>query len=330
MKYKKIISYFIYTSLILLGLCVYFGYSIFLKPNVVKNDTLRELKIYPDENPLNLASKLDSFLFDTCSFNLAAKFLKLNQLKPGRYLIADNMSNLKIINKLKSGDQDPVKVTINSVRDIYQLAAKFESLLMHDSAAFAMYFTDTNIIHKTGYTIHNVLSLFIPNTYELYWSITPDRLLKRMSTEHDEFWNKKGRLSKAAAKGLSTKEIYTIASIVDKETTLESEKSIIAGVYLNRIKLGMKLQADPTVVYAIGQMGLKRVLLEHLKVDSPYNTYLNEGLPPGPICMPERSTIDSVLNANDHNYIFFCAKPGYEGGHVFAETMESHGQNARK
>ncbi len=313
-----------------LAVSVYLAYHIVFQDNVKSQLDYGELKIYPADNFANIGLKLNEILIDTCSFKQSAALFNLLQIKPGRYLIKKGMSNVEIINKLKSGTQDPIKLTINAVRDIYQLAAKLGSVLMYDSAAFVKQLTDSNQLKILGYNEYDVLSLFIPNTYEVYWSVSPDRFIKRMKTEHENFWSQKNRLDKAIKKGLTANQVYTIASIVDKETIIENEKSIIAGVYLNRIQKGMKLQADPTVVFALGQIGLKRVLLEHLKVESPYNTYLFEGLPPGPICMPELSTIDSVLNAGEHEFIFFCARPGYDGGHVFAETLEAHGQNARK
>jgi UPF0755 protein len=187
---------------------------------------------------------------------------------------------------------------------------------------------DQEVLSELGYTPENIMSLFIPNTYQVYWNTSPQNLLKRLQVENDAFWAKKNRREKAKSLGLSTQEVYTLASIVEKESLVMDEKPIIAGVYLNRLKKGMLLQADPTVVFAVGDFSIQRVLNKHLAIDSPYNTYKNVGLPPGPICMPSISSIDGVLNAEKHNYIFFCAKPNSGGRHAFANTLAGHNRNA--
>lgn len=329
MKFQKVLLYLLLSLSFILGILAVFSYYAAFKPNLKKEKQQYELKVYTNETEVALGLKFDSILLDTSSFVNMAAILNLKQLKPGRYVFNKGMNNIKIINKLKSGAQDPLNITINSIRDIHQLSSKLGDQLMFDSLAFLQVLTDSFKLNELGYTKENILSLFIPNTYEMYWSISPERLMKRMNAEHESFWNKNNRRAKAEQKAISLYDIYTIASIVDKETLLEHEKPIIAEVYINRLKSGMKLQADPTVVFALGSTGLQRVLFEHLKIESPYNTYLVEGLPPGPICMPQTSTIDSVLNATGHEYIFFCAKPGYDGAHSFAKSLEAHSQNAR-
>jgi UPF0755 protein len=171
--------------------------------------------------------------------------------------------------------------------------------------------------------------MFIPNTYQFFWNTDPKDFLNRMKREHDKFWTKE-RLEKAKKIGLTPEEVFTLASIVEKETLAKEEKPVIASVYLNRLKRDMLLQADPTVVYAAKDFGIQRVLNKHLKIDSPYNTYKNKGLPPGPICMPDVGTIDSVLNAKDTDYLFFCAKPNGHGRHAFAKTNRQHVNNANR
>jgi UPF0755 protein len=171
--------------------------------------------------------------------------------------------------------------------------------------------------------------MFIPNTYKVYWNTSEEAFVKKMKTEHDRFWNA-DRLAKAEALELSPKEVYTLASIVEKETLAKSEKNRIAGLYLNRLKRNMLLQADPTVVFAVGDFGIRRVLNKHLELDSPFNTYKNMGLPPGPIYMPDISTIDATLSPEEHNYIFFCARPDNSGLHAYAKTNAQHAANARK
>jgi UPF0755 protein len=192
-----------------------------------------------------------------------------------------------------------------------------------------MAFTNPENIKSNNLTFESAATIFLPNTYQLYWNISAQGFYERMLSEYKKFWSAKGREDKAGTLGLSKTECSILASIVQKETNLKDEKSIIAGVYLNRIKRGMPLQADPTVVFAVGDFSIKRVLNKHLLFDSPYNTYLNVGLPPGPICLPETSSIDAVLNAQEHKYLYFCAKPGYDGAHLFATNLINHNRNAQ-
>lgn len=172
------------------------------------------------------------------------------------------------------------------------------------------------------------MSLFIPNTYELYWDTDPLLFVTRMQKEHDKYWSQKGRKEQIERLGLSEKEVYTLASIIEKETTNGKERATISGVYHNRLKKGMALEADPTVVFAVGDFSIRRVLNKHLKTESPYNTYLNVGLPPGPIYMPTLASLEAAIFPEEHNYIFFCAKPGYENEHSFASTLREHLRNA--
>ncbi len=299
------------------------------KPNLKAE---KEVHLYVDkaQSEQSLGILLDSVLTDTSSFVFLAKWLQLKHLKPGHYLLKAGTNNYSLINKFRKGVQDPVLLVIHSVRDMPQLSGKLAHSLMTDSLEFLEFFMDSNILQKYHYTNETILSAFIANTYQVYWNISPEKLLQRMIQENQAFWNLDNRLQKATDKGLTPLEIYTIASIVEKETILDAEKSDIAGVYINRLKMGMKLQADPTVVFALGLFGIQRVLLEHLKTDSPYNTYLVEGLPPGPICMPSVTTIDAVVNAPTHEYLFFCAKPGYDGSHAFSKTLAGHYENAKR
>ncbi|MBK8484175.1 MAG: endolytic transglycosylase MltG [Saprospiraceae bacterium] len=315
-------------ALLSIGIFAYLSYCAAFNANV-RSSSRMELYVYPNETDVAIGLKMDSILFDTSSFMHLAKIMKLTKLKPGRYLFKKDDHNFAIINKLRSGAQDAINVTINNVRDIYQLSGKLGAVMMLDSMAFVSLLTDSINLMTLNFTKENILSLFIPNTYQMYWTTSGDRFLQRMLQENKNFWLKENRLQKAAEKSLGASEIYTVASIVEKETINESEKGMIAGVYLNRLKTGMKLQADPTVVFAMGLTGIQRVLLQHLRTESPYNTYLVEGLPPGPIWMPSTATIDSVLNATNHDYIFFCAKPGYDGTHTFAKSLEGHLLNAR-
>ncbi|MDQ3141725.1 MAG: endolytic transglycosylase MltG [Bacteroidota bacterium] len=280
-----------------------------------------------------IAHQLDTLqiIKSKVSFLTSCKLLRFTdqRVKLGRYVFKNGMNNFQIVSKLKSGIQDPVKVTLNNVRNIQELVGKLDVYLQLDSSAMIQKLTDSLYVDSLGYNVSNILTLFIPNTYEMYWTISFDKLIQRFKLEHYNFWKKGNRLELAKIKNLDEKQAYIVASIVEKETIVEAEKSTIAGVYLNRIRTGMKLQADPTVVFAMGLLGIQRILYEHLTTISPFNTYMVEGLPPGPICMPSLSSLDAVLNAEEHEYIFFCAKPGYDGSHAFAKTYFGHAQNAK-
>lgn len=275
--------------------------------------------------------KTEGFIIDERSFDLVAGWMKFKKdyMPPGRFRIIGGWSNRQLISHLRSGNQDPVAVTFNNVRNIEELAGKVADYIEPDSFEILSYINNEPLLRSLGYTRETALCLFIPNTYELYWNTSVENFLHRMSKEKDKFWNSGNREEKARKLGLSRNEVYTLASIVEKETLLSSEKKRIAGVYLNRLERGIRLQADPTVVFAVGDFTIRRVLNKHLAFDSPYNTYIYSGLPPGPICMPEIESIDAVLNPEKHNFLFFCAEPGYSGAHAFAETLAGHMANAR-
>lgn len=314
-------------AFILIGFLIYFGA---FKNNVKKQ---YELLIHQGNTMQMVIDSLKSadVLYNFINFELVSQILnfKNGNLKEGRYLLKTGMTNYQIISKIRSGAQDPLKVTINNVRDVTELSGKISRYLLLDSIELDHKLKDSTFTKSLGYTVENILSLFIPNTYEMYWNISIDKLIQKMQKEHDRFWQDEMRISKANSINLNQIQVYTLASIVEKESNYEPERPTIAGVYLNRLKSNMKLQADPTVVFALGVNGLQRVLLEHLLFESPYNTYLVEGLPPGPIYMPSINSIDAVLNAEKHDFIFFCAKEGYEGRHSFASTLQQHSINAR-
>lgn len=262
-------------------------------------------------------------------FDMLAGFMKYKRDKvpPGKYVLRQGMGNLQIIRKLRSGDQDPVLVVINNNRLLHDLAGNAARFLETDSLGFLEYLTKNETLTEYGYTPENFLCMFIPNSYEMFWTTGPEKFVSRMNKENARFWNE-DRKEKLKKHGLSPTEAYILASIVEKESNFEPERPDIAGVYLNRLKQGMKLQADPTVVFATGLFDLRRVLYSHLETDSPYNTYRYSGLPPGPICMPSISSLEAVINAEDHNYLFFCAKPDNSGQHAFAATLAEHNKNA--
>ena len=264
------------------------------------------------------------------AFNWVAKRKKYAEsIKPGKYLLDKGLNTNEILNMLKSGNQQPVKVTFNNLRFIEELAGAVSKYIEPDSAELIRKFNDSTIYEKYGFNKNTFHCMFIPNTYEFYWTTTSDQFLERMSMEYKRFWNEE-RIRKANEKGLTPEEVMTVASIVQEESNKKDEKPVIAGLYLNRIKRGMLLQADPTVKFALGNFHIKRVLKTQLEVDSPYNTYKYPGLPPGPINFPEISSIESVLNAVKTPYIYMCARQDFSGYHNFSRTLSGHNANARK
>lgn len=251
---------------------------------------------------------------------LAKKTNYDDNVHAGRYVLTDGMTNQQLINMLRMGHQTPVKVVFNNMRTVEQLAGRISEQIEADSMSIITEINDDPNVDAT---------VFIPNTYEFYWNTDADDFVDRMEAEHNIFWNET-RLQKAQAKNLTPREVSILASIVDKETTKTSEMPTIAGVYLNRLRKNWPLQADPTLVFALGDYNIHRVLDVHKNIDSPYNTYKYAGLPPGPICIPSIAAIDAVLNAESHKYFYFCAKDDLSGYHVFAKTITEHNRNAEK
>lgn len=274
--------------------------------------------------------KKHDILVDYKAFKWVAKRKKYtDSIKPGKYLFDSGTNTNQIVNMLRSGNQQPVVVTFNNIRNFNQLAAAVAKYIEPDSLTMLQKFNDTIVYSKHGFTKQTIASMFIPNTYEFYWTTTPDQFVDRMAAEYKRFWND-NRKEKAAAHNLTPVQVATLASIVQEETVKNEEKPVVAGLYLNRLRKGMLLQADPTVKFAVGDFSIRRVLHEHLLVESPYNTYKYAGLPPGPISFPEISSIEAVLNAGKHNFLYMCAKEDFSGYHNFATTLSGHNQNARK
>ena len=259
-----------------------------------------------------------------------------DHIKTGRYAIEPKTGTLTLFRNLKNGNQTPVRVTIPSVRTMDKLAVIVSKKLMLDSATICNALRDSAICASLGYDTTTIAAMFIPETYDIYWNITLKSFLKRMKKESKRFWND-WRLAKARELRLTPIQVATLASIVDEETANNAEKPTIAGLYLNRLNMrtegypsGMPLQADPTVKFALGQFAIKRIYERMLKTESPYNTYLHPGLPPGPIRIPSVAGIEAVLNHEHHNYIYMCAKEDLSGTHNFAATFSEHQANARK
>lgn len=264
------------------------------------------------------------------SFEMIASLKKYDQfVKPGRYMLTRGMGNLELVNLLRSGRQTPVKVIFNNIRTPEQLAERIGSQIEADSASIMQLVNDSLFLDSLGVTKTSLFTIIIPDTYEFYWNTSARNFLNRMKTESDKFWNRK-RTGELHELNLNRHEAITLASIIEKETNKTDEKPRIAGVYLNRLHKGWLLEADPTLVFASGNFGLRRILNSHKQLESPYNTYKYKGLPPGPICLPSVSSIDAVLNPENHNYMFFCAREDFSGYHNFATTLEQHSVNARK
>lgn len=263
-------------------------------------------------------------------FDLIAKRFGLDKkIHTGRYEISPDMRMLDFMRDLRNGNQKPVMIVLPSVRTIEDMCGRVTRNLMLDSASLATALTDSVFRSSLGYTEETLPALFIPNTYEVYWDISLDELIERLKKENATFWNGK-RQKNADAIGLSREEVMTLASIVDSETANNGEKPRVAGLYINRLKKGMLLQSDPTVIFATKDFTIRRVLNHHLETESPYNTYKYAGLPPGPIRIPSIAGIDAVLNYEKHDYIYMCAKEDFSGTHNFASTYSAHLANARR
>lgn len=254
---------------------------------------------------------------------------KKSPMRSGRFEISPGWNTIDLIRHLRNGKQAPVDVVINNARLPEEVAGKVAGFIEPDSLELNALFTDQAYLQSINYTPETLMSLFIPNTYEFFWNTSPKEFMERMIKEHDRFWNSEGRLNKAKNLEMTPEAVYTLASILERETQQNSEKKRMAGVYLNRLKKGIRLQADPTAVFATRDFDTKRVLNYHINFDSPYNTYLYAGLPPGPIFMASIPSIDAVLNAEKHDYIFFCARGDGSGLHNFAKTLQGHNRNVR-
>jgi UPF0755 protein len=271
----------------------------------------------------------DTLLRDIGSLNRLATWTGYSErIKPGLYRIVPGMSNKDILQLLASGRQEEVKLVLRSSWSKAGLISYVCKEINADSIYMHNLLNDPDRLAKYGWTDHTILAAFVPNTYNFYWNTSADEFLDRMIREHDRFWNET-RTQKAKSIGLTPVEVSILASIVEKETTKSDEMPTVAGVYLNRLRKGKRLEADPTVIFATGNPDIRRVTGPMLKIDSPYNTYQVDGLPPGPICMPSIQAIDAVLKNEKHNYIYFCAKEDFSGYHTFTHDYAQHLLNAR-
>jgi UPF0755 protein len=334
MKFRrKLIIILLLTLIVIAAFAAMTVNRMFFKANVwVADEGVAEVFIPTGSNFENIKEILfqKGLIVRRGDFEIVSEWMKYTEfVKPGRYLIENDLNNYNLIRLLRSGAQKPVDVTFNNMRDIYQLAGRVSSQIEADSLDIIKLLSDPEYLSFIGYDKQTIPAMFIPNTYEFYWTTNAEGFVSRMFQEKQKFWNDE-RLIKAKALNLSTIEVATLASIIDKETNKNSEKATIAGVYLNRLRMGWRLQADPTLVFAAGDFEIRRVLDIHKTIESPYNTYLYSGLPPGPICVPSISAIDAVLNYEKHTYYFFCAKDDLSGYHAFASSYAQHEVNAWK
>lgn len=303
-------------------------YNIYFAPNISGNQPYLFIKTGATVANVYQEIQDKDLLKDTESFRQAAEKMDLaDKLKPGRYKLAKGMNNRSLINMIKAGNQEPVKLKFHNFRKKENFAAYLAKNMEADSISFLKVLDSAALVEKYGFTTDNSYTMYIPNTYELYWNTTPIEFFERMQKEYDKFWNA-SRKQKAAALNLTPQQVTILASIVDGEALYDKEMPAIAGLYLNRLNRGILLQADPTVIFANDDFTVKRVTGALLRVESRYNTYKYAGLPPGPIMMPSINAIDAVLNHEKNNYIYMCAKADFSGYHAFAETKAQHEVNA--
>lgn len=330
-KNKKVLAYLLVIVSSLAATMAFYFWQVAYSPNL-NVEGKEKFILYVPKNA-TYKSLMDTLhkhkiINDEVAFGFMTKRMALREsLKPGRYEIKPNAANKEIISKIRSGNQDPVKLTFNNVRTKEDLLKKIGTKLDFDSNILLEKIKDEDECAKYGFTSETIMCMFLPDTYFIYWNSSVDDFLKRMNTEYKKFWNEK-RLSQAQRINMTPIEVGVMASIVQSETNKSDEMPKVAGVYVNRIATNMPLQADPTVKFAVGDFSLKRILTKHLSIASPYNTYRNTGLPPGPIALPERVALDAVLNYEKHNYTYFCAKEDFSGYHNFAATYTEHLKNA--
>ena len=314
--------------IIIAGVILFTAYNVLFRNNITKEGYLYiNERLLPDEF-ITLADSA-GFFRNTGNLGFALRIEKLSYAEPGRYRVETGMGNRELVRMVKFGWQTPVNITISgNIRTKETLAAILSKGLRTDSLSLLNVLKNDSVIASLGFDNRNIIGMFIPNTYQFFWTVSPEDIAIRFKKEYDTFWNN-DRTQKAKKLGLTPMEVITLASIVSEESNLESEYPVIAGVYINRLNKGIPLQADPTVKFALGDFTIKRVLFKHLEINSPYNTYKVKGLPPGPITIPSSTVVDGVLNFSRHKYLYFCAKETLDGSHAFSETLSEHNRKAR-
>lgn len=330
MKMKKIIiSILVIVLLVIGGIAIYFNNIVSTGFNI---DKTVYITIGTDKNYNRLLSDLDTIakIRNLSNFDRIAGLVNYpDNMRTGRFAVTPDMNIWEVLQVLRNGIQSPVNLKFNNIRTKEDLAIRLSGQLMLTESELLGAFNDSVVCARYGFTPQTIVAMFIPNTYEVYWDTKLDMFLSRMDKEYKRFWTEE-RLSKAEAIQLSPIEVSILASIVEEECTYSDEYPVVAGLYLNRLHRGQALQADPTVKFAVGDFSLRRILNKHLEIRSPYNTYQNIGLPPGPIRIPSIKGIDAVLNYSRHNYLYMCAKEDFSGRHNFAVTFGEHQQNANK
>jgi len=325
--------------LLILGLLLVLGsvLGISLYSKIFKGNTVEEGYLYipTGSNFKEVENLIRPFLKRVKPFVLVAEKLNYPEaVKPGKYKIAKGMSNFELVKMLRSGNQTMVNLSFNNQDTFEKLAGRISQQIEADSISLLKAFNDTVFINEAGFTPATAIGMYIPNSYEFYWNTTAEDFMAKMLNEHNKFWDAT-RLEKAKKLNLTKNEVITLASIVQKETATVNERPIVAKLYLNRLASDWPLQADPTIIFALkaklgNDMVIKRVFSKDLQIDSPYNTYKNTGLPPGPISMPDISSIEAVLNPASHDYYYMCASVTTFGTHEFAKTLDQHNRNAAK
>ena len=331
---KTIFRIFTIISFLIIALIATFGYKVFFKSNTSFSEDFVYVYVNSGSSQDEMINSISSYIIDVESFIKAAKTKKyLENIKAGRFIIYKGDGNNNIINSLRSKNI-PLNITFNNIQTIQEFSGYISKKIEADSMSLIESFTDENFLKSLNLSQESVLSLFLPNTYEFFWNTSADNFREKMVREFNNFWNE-NRIEKANKIGLNPVEVSVLASIVQKETPKVDERPTIAGVYLNRLSKRMKLQADPTIVYVIKRKEgfdkkIRRVLYKDLRIKSAYNTYLNKGLPPGPIVTPDFSAIEAVLNPSSHNFIFFVADVSNPGYHLFSRTLVEHNRKKRQ
>ena len=312
---------------VLVGVMGAWAYHMFCNSAVENRFTVH---LRADESYDEMVAKVKSSLAYPLAFDLYAKRINLDRgIEPGKYTFDEGMTVIEVARTLKFGVDNAVRLVINNARTPEILAGKISRQIAADSLSIITALRDKSLIEEMGFdSAEAMFSIFLPNTYEVYADITPDALVRRLKRESDNFWASASRQAKLERVGLSPFEVMVLASIVHEETNAKDEMARVAGVYINRLRIGMALQADPTLKYAAGDFTIKRVLEIHKGIESPYNTYLHAGLPPTPIAMPDMAAIEGVLNYEEHDYLYFCARPEMDGRHNFARNLMEHNRNA--
>lgn len=335
MYIKRILVIIAVLGLVVMGGFSYYIYNHLFTPNTQFEEDKATVFIPSDAGYQDVIRLLEPYLKSTEKFDVVARQKKYaSHVRAGKYELAKGMNNNDIITVLRSRNK-PVSVVFNNQHRLPDLAGRIADQIEADSLSLLKVMTDSSFLEKNGFSRETALNLFIPNKYHFYWNTSAEEFRDRMLKEYKAFWNQ-DRLDKAAQIGLTPNQVQSLAAIVQRETAKTEERKRVAGVYMNRLKKGMKLEADPTVIYALknknGQYdttAIKRVLYKDLETDSPYNTYKNTGVPPGPIAMPDISSVDAVLDYEKHDFYFFVADPKNPGYHKFAKTLQQHNINKR-